>query len=170
MDAQVVETPSYVAVPVQTNAAPTLWVVVPKGDATPQTVAADLQRGGPTALGRGGTYANVDLRLPRFHIEYAAQGLGDDLQSMGMRDAFSPLDADFSGMTAAKGLYIGEVVQKAMIDVNEEGVEAAAGSAWPWRCGSARREDHRARRPTVSRCAHGRLGAPLFMSIVRDPR
>jgi serpin B len=47
---------------------------------------------------------------------------------MGMELAFTPY-ADFSGMTGSNDLYIGHVIHKAYIDVNEEGTEAAAATA-----------------------------------------
>ena len=52
------------------------------------------------------------------------------LVSLGMDLAFSPGLADFSRMAdlevLGKNLYIGEVLHKAVVEVNEEGTEAAA--------------------------------------------
>jgi len=47
---------------------------------------------------------------------------------MGMPSAFKP-GADFSGMTSAEKLWISDVVHQALVDVNEEGTEAAAATA-----------------------------------------
>lgn len=66
-----------------------------------------------------------DLSLPRFRIEYK-QELKETLQSLGMRQAFQPGSADFTGMSRDGGLLIDRVVQKSFVDVNEEGTEAAA--------------------------------------------
>jgi serpin B len=59
--------------------------------------------------------------------------LSQPLQQLGMTDAFDPSKADFLGMcsdkSACTGLYVGFVLQKATIDVAENGVEAAAATA-----------------------------------------
>ena len=47
---------------------------------------------------------------------------------MGMPAAFSA-DADFSGMTGNRDLFISEVIHKAFVAVDEEGTEAAAATA-----------------------------------------
>lgn len=78
---------------------------------------------------RSGVRAHpVDLKIPEFKFEYEAKELSDALRALGMVDAFSSC-ADFSKMAdIANGdaLYIGEVRQKAFIDVNTKGTEAAA--------------------------------------------
>jgi serpin B len=70
----------------------------------------------------------VEVSLPKFQFETRYQ-LADLLAAMGMPDAFSETRADFSGMTGTKALRISRVIHQAMIDVNEEGSEAAAATA-----------------------------------------
>ncbi|MCK4693828.1 MAG: serpin family protein [Anaerolineales bacterium] len=69
---------------------------------------------------------DVALTMPKFEYESSFQ-LSDKLIEMGMPNAFG--DADFSGMTGTRELFISEVVHKAFISVDEEGTEAAAATA-----------------------------------------
>ncbi len=69
----------------------------------------------------------VEVALPRFKTAFQVQ-LSDVLKAMGMGRAFTPGDADFSGMNGRKDLFISEVVHKAFVEVNEEGTEAAAAT------------------------------------------
>jgi serpin B len=44
--------------------------------------------------------------------------LNDTLMTLGMTDAFSESDADFSGMTGGRNLYISAAMHKAFVEVN----------------------------------------------------
>ncbi|MCS7020222.1 MAG: serpin family protein [Gemmataceae bacterium] len=71
----------------------------------------------------------VDVYLPRFRVE-ASYSLKEPLGALGMKAAFSPETADFSGMhTGREKLFISAVLHKAFVEVNEEGTEAAAATA-----------------------------------------
>lgn len=69
----------------------------------------------------------VELIFPKFKLENE-YGLSETLKSMGIKHAFEP-NADFSGITSKPGLFIGQVVHKAVVNVDETGTEAAAASA-----------------------------------------
>lgn len=70
----------------------------------------------------------VKVFLPRFKMTCQFD-LNNTLMSMGMVDAFTKAKANFSGMDGReKWLYIGAVIHKAFVDVNEEGTEAAAAT------------------------------------------
>jgi serpin B len=71
--------------------------------------------------------SQVNLAMPRFKIE-SEFGLKPALGSLGMAAAFSPDEADFSGMDGQKDLYISDVVHKAYVSVDEAGTEAAAAT------------------------------------------
>lgn len=69
----------------------------------------------------------VEAIIPKFRIETQVN-LEELLAEMGMPLAFSN-KADFSAMTGDTNLKIDKVIHKAMIDVAEEGTEAAAATA-----------------------------------------
>ena len=71
-------------------------------------------------------YEKVRVFLPKFTFS-SSNELNAALKAMGMPLAFSNF-ADFSGMTGKKDLKIGYAIQKAFIDVSEEGTEAAAAT------------------------------------------
>jgi serpin B len=65
--------------------------------------------------------------LPRFKMTSEFQ-LREPLTRLGMTDGFSQANADFSGMTGNKDLFISEGIHKAFVETNEEGTEAAAAT------------------------------------------
>uniref|UniRef100_A0A8D2P168 Serpin B10 n=1 Tax=Zosterops lateralis melanops TaxID=1220523 RepID=A0A8D2P168_ZOSLA len=73
------------------------------------------------------TKAEVDLYLPKLKVE-ENYDLKSPLSSMGIQNAFDPGQADFTGMSMKKDLFISQVIHKAFVEVNEEGTEAAAAT------------------------------------------
>ena len=71
---------------------------------------------------------DVRLTMPRFTFDSSFE-LGQTLSDMGMPDAFLYQVADFSGIDGSRELFIGEVIHKAFVSVDEAGTEAAAASA-----------------------------------------
>lgn len=70
---------------------------------------------------------DTDLYLPKFKLAWE-DTLNNELQVMGMPQAFRPGQAQFTRISSTRGndLYIDFVKQKAFVDVNEVGTEAAA--------------------------------------------
>ncbi|KAJ8985517.1 hypothetical protein NQ317_015062 [Molorchus minor] len=69
----------------------------------------------------------VEVSLPKFKIEQTID-LKQSLTELGLADIFSH-NANFSKMIGgSEDLYVSKVVQKAFIEVNEEGAEAAAAT------------------------------------------
>ncbi len=109
--------------------------------------------------------ATVDL--PRFKFESTFQ-LGDTLAAMGMPLALSDR-ADFSGMDGSTNLFIGEVVHKAFVEVNEKGTQAAAATGGVMQITSVPMQftvDH----PFLFLIRENSTGAILFIGRVMDPR
>ena len=70
--------------------------------------------------------AHVDVKVPKYKFEDRIE-LNEILESLGLKRAFDPNDADFSGMCADRDdIYISKVLQGSFIGVDEKGVEAAA--------------------------------------------
>ncbi|HEY6437505.1 MAG TPA: serpin family protein, partial [Ignavibacteriaceae bacterium] len=70
---------------------------------------------------------DVQVTIPKFKIE-TSYSLKDQLSQLGMKEVFTP-SADLSGIDGRKDLEVSEVIHKAVIEVNEEGSEAAAATA-----------------------------------------
>ncbi|GBN03812.1 Serpin B8 [Araneus ventricosus] len=66
----------------------------------------------------------VDVSLPKFKLEFEKE-LSEEMQAIGAKRIFSS-GADFSGITSSGSVPVSEVIHKAVIEVNEEGSEAAA--------------------------------------------
>ena len=73
-------------------------------------------------------YRQVTIFLPRFKIIWGVVDLKEILRDLGIKAAFLP-EADFSGMTGNRDLFISKVLHKAFVQINEEGTEAAAATA-----------------------------------------
>ena len=69
------------------------------------------------------------VALPKFKIETTHDELVSNLKELGLIDIFEPAKADLSGISGKKDLHVSDIVQKAFIEVNEEGSEAAAATA-----------------------------------------
>ncbi len=111
----------------------------------------------------------VHLFLPRYKFE-TRYLLAENLIAMGMPDAFSEMKADFSGMTGAPKLYISRVIHQAMIDVNEEGSEAAAATAVVMTTKAMRMPPtFRADKPFIFMIIHKPTDSILFMGRVSEP-
>ena len=60
----------------------------------------------------------LDIQLPKFKLERKLD-LRMSLIGFGMSDMFSAGSADFSGINGKGGLFLSNVVQKALIEVNQ---------------------------------------------------
>ena len=113
----------------------------------------------------------VFLSMPKFKLEYE-KTLNNPLHSLGMGIAFAPGGADFSRMAdleaLGQNLYIGEVLHKAVVEVNEEGTEAAAVTSVGIRATSLPPQ-FIADRPFFFAIRDNETKTVLFMGTVVDP-
>ena len=113
----------------------------------------------------------IFLSMPKFKLEYE-KTLNNPLGSLGMGIAFAAGRADFSRMadleTLGKNLYIGEVLHKAVVEVNEEGTEAAAVTSVGVRATSLPPQ-FTVDRPFFFAIRDNETKTVLFMGTVVDP-
>ena len=113
----------------------------------------------------------VKFALPKFKTTSQFQ-MNETLKLMGMISAFDAKQADFSGMTGGRNLFISAVIHKAFVDVNEEGTEAAAATGILMELASAVpieppvfRADH----PFMFMIRDNRNGSIMFMGRIQNP-
>lgn len=122
---------------------------------------------------------SVNVVLPRFEVSPAASlELGEALSGMGMARAFSPEEADFTGLAnppnPSERLHISQVFHKAFVKLDEKGTEAAAATAVVMATRSAmmpplESKDFRADHPFLFFLRDTASGMILFMGRVSDP-
>ena len=104
----------------------TMVVIVPEGtlrDFYPSFTAQNWEKL-TSDLDRAGEFEKLTVFMPKFSFEYEKY-LNDQLQGMGMLDAFDPLLADLSGISD-ESIFVSFVKQNTFVDVDEKGTEAAA--------------------------------------------
>jgi serpin B len=110
----------------------------------------------------------AQLGLPRFKAEFAV-ALKDHFRALGMTQAFDGAKADFSGMTGGSGgVRINDVMHKAVIEVAEEGTEAAAATAVHMLTSGTM--PFQVNRPFAFYIVEGMTNAILFQGQIVDPR
>lgn len=112
---------------------------------------------------------DVDVTLPRFKLK-GEYRLEDEkyLPALGMTDAFGP--ADFSGITTAGGLKIDSIFHQAVIEVNEQGSEAAAATAVVFDKGAPQTKQFTADHPFLFLLIHKPTDTILFFGHMVNPK
>jgi serpin B len=119
--------------------------------------------------------AEVKLSLPRIDFKSSSLSFADALKAMGMHKAFDSAQADFSGLCSRPPdggkLYVGDVLQKAMLAIQENGVEAAAATAVTFELTSAPTITAAVSldRPFLVTIVDRTTGAILFLGEIGDP-
>jgi hypothetical protein len=151
-----------------------LVVVLPKARDGLDALVASLTPARLAELTARGQSVRVALKLPRFTFTTAFEAT-PLLRRLGMVDPCDPVTADFSGITLSKKdrPFIGQVLHKAFVAVDEKGTEAAAATVVLVRAGSAAKPeepvvvtvDH----PFLFFIRHEATGQLLFAGRVDDP-
>lgn len=175
LDAPVARSATYQAVALPTRGPVSVWVIVPRGAQTPETLLTAFEKRGLSRVCGAAQQTALTLALPRFTTSFAAPDLRPQLAAMGMPLVFSPEQAELQGIVAPGTpgrVFIQRVVHKAVLDVSENGIEAAAATAGL--VGDTAMPSApltiRAARPFLLVVSLKGSEAPLFMALIRDPR
>jgi serpin B len=150
-------------------------IALPHGDLA--TYEAGLVAGA-SAFSMPTGSANVVLSLPKVSFTSPTFSLAKALSAMGMPVAFNRDEADFKGLCSQPpdhdNLYISDVLQKAMIAMQETGVEAAAATAVVVAGASIATEPPptvpmNVNRPYLVSIIDVPTGAVLFLGHITDP-
>jgi len=113
--------------------------------------------------------STVEVALPRFTLSQGLK-LSLPLQRLGIVKAFTD-DADFSRIDGNRtNLVIDAVLQRAYVEVNEQGTEAAVATGTLWMTRSARMaERFVCDRPFLFVIYAAKAGTILFIGRISDP-
>jgi serine protease inhibitor len=147
----------------------TLFAILPDAKVSPEQALAKVDA--RQLLDRAEPY-ELDLKLPRFTLDFSGS-LAHSLKDMGMGIAFQYPGAEFGPM-GSKVFYIGDVIHKTRLEVDEEGTVAAAATAIPMAAGSAMPAPMEKKtlvfnRPFAVLLCERSTGAILFAGVVYDP-
>lgn len=104
---------------------------------------------------------------PRFTAE-AETDLKEPLKELGIRDMFDQSKANFAKITRSESIHVSQILEKAKIEVSEDGTKASAAttaivtarSSPPWFVVD---------RPFLFFIRHNPTGAVLFMGQISKP-
>ncbi len=117
-------------------------------------------------------YATVQAALPKFETEYGAE-LSETLKNMGMELPFDGYRADFSGLGSSTGgnIFIGRVLHKTFLSVDEAGTRAGASTVVEMvdECAPVDLKQVFLDRPFIYLLVDLETGLPFFIGAVRDP-
>jgi serpin B len=128
------------------------------------------------ALSQKLTKTRVQVEMPKFRANSSME-MKEVLSLLGMPIAFDPANANFQGMRklqAGENLFLSKVAHQAVVDINEEGTEAAAATGAVAAVRMTSLMPHkpvvvRMDRPFAYLIIHQKTGAILFMGRFQGP-
>jgi serpin B len=145
-----------------------MLALLPRVGSTPKDVLASLD---PEHLTAGASEFDLDLKLPRFNLDFSAS-LREYLVTMGMDVAFHYPGADFSRM-GSREFFISDVIHKTRLEVDEKGTVAAAATAVTVTAAAMMRPRPTKTlvfdRPFVVLIGDSQSGALLFAGVIEEP-
>jgi len=142
-----------------------MCLIVPHEDSSIDAAITDISDGGWANVLAQMDSTNVRLSMPKFKVEYN-HDCRDALSSLGINDLYG-LNPDFSPMTATA---IGgvQVIQGCVVDVNEDGTEAAAVTliGGDGTCAAQETAIIKADRPFIYLIQENSTGAILFIGKI----
>ncbi len=144
--------------------------LLPKEGITVAEYVAGMNETTFSGLLANATKGTVDAGIPKFETGYESL-LNDTLKEMGMTDAFHSKNADFSEMATDDGnLYIGRVLHKTHLILDERGTKAGAATAVEMVPESAPIEIYRVylNRPFIYLLIDCQTNQPVFLGTMMD--
>lgn len=109
----------------------------------------------------------INVALPKFSLSYNRK-LNEDLQALGMKDAFDAAKADFSRMSSVS-TWVDLMQQYTFMQVDEEGTEAAAVTVSLFTKNEPMYKDFIADRPFLFIIRERDGGTILFTALIGHP-
>ena len=135
--------------------------VMPKGDIgnyVENVSVDDIESMLSSATSASEPKDGVVINIPKFKFDYELD-FKADLQALGVVSAFNQMNANFSKI-ASEPLYVSDAVHKANIDFSEDGIKAAAVTAFGMEVGAMELEEEP--QPVIIDIDHP------FLFLVRD--
>jgi serpin B len=147
-----------------------MWVILPARGKKLADVISGLTADKVAALSEA-DHENGNVQMPRFSLTYK-QELVPTLKALGMKLAFEGGDFSRFGSSPMGPIVIGRVLHQAILEVDEEGAEAAAATVVEWKAESApaRPFNFIADRPFAVAIVDSKSGSVLFSGAVYDPQ
>jgi serpin B len=154
-----------------------MLIVLPDAMDGLPAVEASLTGDRLDGIARSLASTRVHVSLPKFEVDPpGSMALGEALRGLGMADAFSPAQADFTAIADPPDprdrLFLSEVFHKAFVKVDEKGTEAAAATAAVMARAAAALAppaEFKADHPFLFFLRDSGSGLVIFMGRVADP-